>query len=74
MDESLVCECGNTRMWYFWEFSRCTECFNEYKLVKHINPINQSEVKTYLMRRFNNIEKRYNKNWEKSQKTYKNKL
>jgi len=31
MDEAFVCECGNKKFWFFWDFVRCTNCWNEYK-------------------------------------------
>lgn len=54
MDESIKCECGSYLFWYFGKFSRCTKCYNEYKVVDGEN----------WMRRFNKEENAYSQNWE----------
>lgn len=57
MDESIKCECGNNKFWYFGDFVRCPKCWNEYKYM----PIAQGE---YWLRRFNKELQEYDKNWE----------
>ena len=54
MDESITCECGNDKFWWFGEFSRCPKCYNEYK----------KDGAEYWLRRFNKEENCYNENWE----------
>ena len=56
MDESITCECGNNKFWWFGGYSRCTKCYNEYMF----NDVNLE----YWMRRFNNEEHHYPENWE----------
>lgn len=56
MDESIKCECGNDKFWWFGEFLRCPICFNEYKRT--------GNGKEYWLRRFNKEENYYNENWE----------
>ena len=59
MDESIKCECGNDKFWWFDGFIRCPKCFNEYRIEfdYDFNPEN-------WMRRFNKEENRYDENWE----------
>lgn len=72
MNENLVCECGNPKMWFFWDFCRCPKCLNEYKIIAYVNPLNPADVELeYVMRRFNKEENKYPEKWEKSLKTYK---
>lgn len=54
MDESIVCECGNDRFWWFGEFLRCPKCHNEFKGGRN----------ELWMRRFNLETKSYGENWE----------
>jgi len=60
MDESIKCECGNDKFWWFEDFVRCPECHNEYK----ITTAHSVSVSEYWMRRFNKEENCYNENWE----------
>ena len=62
MDESIKCECGLDRFWYFGEKVRCPRCLNEYKVTVTYDDVNSYEKS--LVRRFNSEEHRYN-NWEK---------
>lgn len=59
MDESIICECGNSQFWYFGSFVRCSKCFIEIKQEEAKN-----KVETWL-RRFNKETNSYEKNWEK---------
>ena len=56
MDESIKCECGNDKFWWFGDYSRCTSCYNEYMF--------NDENLEYWMRRFNKEENHYPENWE----------
>jgi len=81
MDESLICECGNENFWYFWEYVRCTKCFNEHKkmMVERyatggFGSSSDGSTETYpefWMRRFDKKKNQYHNNWEKSKLTYK---
>ena len=31
MDEAQKCECGNTMFWWFGDFVRCPNCYNEMR-------------------------------------------
>jgi hypothetical protein len=57
MDESFICECGNEKFWYFIEFVRCPKCYNEY--------VYKKGKKELWLRRYNHINKSYNRNMEK---------
>jgi len=59
MDESIKCECGETTFWYFGEYVRCLNCFNEYKQTK----TGREKLKELWLRRFNR-ENSYYSNWE----------
>ena len=61
MDESMICECGQTKFWYFpdGDLLRCASCFNEYKN-RYV-----AFRKEYWMRRFNKEDNCYPENWEK---------
>lgn len=70
MDESLKCECGNDKFWYFWGYVRCPHCLNEYK--QTITAYTQPDPNKFIhptfecwLRRFNNETHSYDKNWEK---------
>jgi len=63
MEESIKCECGNDKFWFFKTFVRCTNCFNEFKHTTNANNIIEC-----WMRRFNHEEHKYNPNWEKWEK------
>ncbi len=54
MDNSIICECGNDKFWWFGGHLRCPECFNEYEKI----------ITEYWMRRFNKEENHYSENWE----------
>ena len=56
MDNSIICECGNDKFWWFGELLRCPKCFNEYKRT--------GNGKEYWLRRFNKEENHYSENWE----------
>jgi len=58
MDESIECECGETRFWWFGDFLRCPKCHNEFK---QTGPKGRREL---WLRRFNRELKCYGKNWE----------
>jgi hypothetical protein len=58
MDESLKCECGGTKFWYFGGYVRCQKCFNEIK-----ETITSKKVKELWLRRFDNEQHKYG-NWE----------
>jgi len=66
MEENFKCECGNEKFWFFWNFVRCTKCFNEYKRTQE--DWNEPEL---WLRRFNKKKNQYNLNWEHSKITYK---
>ena len=59
MDESLKCECGETKFWYFGGYVRCPKCFNEMKETT----TGREKVKEPWLRRFNNENNQYG-NWE----------
>jgi len=81
MDESLICECGNTKFWFFWDFVRCTKCFNEYKKIikaytqPKLNELNEFKYPTfeYWLRRFDKEKNQYHDNWETSPLTFNKK-
>ncbi len=56
VDESIKCECGNDRFWWFGEITRCPGCYNEYMFDE-----NNLE---HWMRRFNKEANSYPENWE----------
>lgn len=60
MDESIKCECRNTLFWFFGDFVRCTQCFNEIKQTK----TGRKKLVELWLRRFNNETRQYDKNWE----------
>ena len=55
MTASIVCECGNTKFWFFGHFVRCPKCFNEYK---------ETPLKEILLRRLNMETDQYENDWE----------
>ena len=83
MEESLVCECGNEKFWFFWSYARCTKCFNEYKRTwpdtewpppeapGGFGGIERNEGPEHWMRRFDKEKNQYHDNWERSKITYK---
>lgn len=56
MDESIKCECGNDKFWWFGDYLRCPKCHNEYK----------KDGIEYWLRRFNKEENHYSEHWEHS--------
>ena len=58
MEESITCECGSNKFWWFGEYLRCPKCHNEFK---QTGPKRQREL---WFRRFNKEENRYENNWE----------
>ena len=54
--EIVKCECGNDKFWWFGPFTRCPECYNEYK----------KDGIEYWLRRFNKEENTYSEHWEHS--------
>ena len=63
MEESIKCECGNTKFWYFGKFVRCPNCLNEFKSTGNFDGFDDKNE--LWMRRFNHEEHKYNPNWEK---------
>lgn len=59
MNESIKCECGETKLWFFGGYVRCPKCFNEMKETV----TGRKKVKELWLRRFNNEEHKYG-NWE----------
>jgi hypothetical protein len=61
MDESIKCECGNIKFWYFGSYVRCPKCLNE---MKQTNTGREFEInyETWI-RRWNNEQHIYS-NWE----------
>ena len=55
MDEKIKCECGESAFWWFGDYVRCPNCYNE---LKH-DPSGQT-----WMRKFNFNENKYIENWE----------
>ena len=60
MDESIKCECGEIKFWFFGGYVRCLKCFNEIKETT----TGRKKVKELWVRRFNYDENKYC-NWER---------
>ena len=62
MEESLVCECGNTKFWYFWDRVRCSKCSIEYKMTEKIisqSDYNEIKIEEKWVRKFDHDTHQY---------------
>lgn len=58
MEESIKCECGNNKLWWFGDYLRCPECHNEFKMT------GWELHHEFWFRRFNLETHQYADNWE----------
>lgn len=58
MDESIKCECGESKYWWFGSFFRCQKCYNEFKVTS------TEDQDVYWVRRFNGEKSKYSESWE----------